>query len=38
MPNGIRLIFVVDDNFLARITHELSDGCQEFFERKKTAQ
>ena len=35
---GIRLIFIVDDNFLRRITHQLSNSRHEFFERKKTAQ
>src|SRR5271156_4903696 len=30
---GIQLIFIVDDNFLLRITHPPSDSCQEFFER-----
>jgi len=38
MPNGIRIVFIVDDNFLPQIAHELSDGSQEFFEREKTTQ
>jgi hypothetical protein len=32
---GIRLIFIVDDNFLLRITHELSNGGQAFCERTR---
>jgi hypothetical protein len=31
-------MFIVDDNFLPRITHELSNSCLEFCERKMTAQ
>jgi hypothetical protein len=34
----MRLIFIVDDNFLLRITHGLSNSGQEFCEWKKTAQ
>jgi hypothetical protein len=38
--NGRRhaINFIVDDNFLLRITHQLSNNCQAFCERQKTAQ